>query len=229
LGNVSPSKTTSLYEENKMTNNKIFRIYELKVQDPEGGIVDYFGTTMFRLYAESEDEACDMFLDEYDLLQDDFDPNEIREIYFDEIDALSIGKGDIDSSPAVNRLMSRLESHLRSCFFEESDASELDLGSLGINYELTTADVAWIRAWSPQELVVETHADMDWFSEEDLSPNQAADDYVSDCWEVCSDQWQELEDYELLEGCSPRLTPSGMSNVRASLTAQVESLQTRRV
>lgn len=56
------------------------KLFELNAQDPDGNISLLHGTTTIRLYADSVEDAYEKLLWDYELLQDDFEYNEIREV-----------------------------------------------------------------------------------------------------------------------------------------------------
>jgi hypothetical protein len=56
------------------------KMFELNAQDPDGNISLLNGTTTIRLYADSIEDAYQKLLCDYELLQDDFEYNEIREV-----------------------------------------------------------------------------------------------------------------------------------------------------
>ena len=56
------------------------KMFELNARDPDGNISLLHGTTTIRLYADSIQDAYQKLLWDYELLQDDFEYNEIREV-----------------------------------------------------------------------------------------------------------------------------------------------------
>jgi hypothetical protein len=56
------------------------KLYELNAKDPDGNIDLLHGTTTIQLYADSIEDAYQKLLWDYELLQDDFEYNEIKEV-----------------------------------------------------------------------------------------------------------------------------------------------------
>ena len=56
------------------------KLFALNAQDPDGNISLLHGTTTIRLYADSVEDAYEKLLWDYELLQDDFEYHEIREV-----------------------------------------------------------------------------------------------------------------------------------------------------